>query len=53
MLALLGIVALALVWEGYKAFGEAVDGHVLGWKLPLRYDDSSMPHVSTVLRRFT
>jgi NitT/TauT family transport system permease protein len=46
------IVLVCVVWEGYKWFGTAVDGKVLGWKLPARTDDASMPHVWEVLRRF-
>jgi NitT/TauT family transport system permease protein len=45
----LGVFVLVLVWEGYKA----IDGRIFGWQLPARADDRSMPHVWTVLQRFT
>ena len=44
----LGIfVALALLWEGYKALGAATDGMIpfTDVRLPVRTDDTSMPHV--------
>jgi len=46
------LLLLGLLWEGYKWFGTAVDGEVLGWKLPARTNDAAMPHVWDVLRRF-
>jgi NitT/TauT family transport system permease protein len=46
--ALLGVVLLVLLWEAYKA----IDGRILGWQLPARADDTSMPHVWTMLSRF-
>lgn len=48
----LALLLVAAVWEGYKWFGQAVDGKVLGWRLPARSDNGSMPHVWDVLRRF-
>lgn len=51
-LALLGFLLLAVLWEGYKWFWGAVDGSVLGWSLPASGDDTSMPHVWTVIERF-
>jgi NitT/TauT family transport system permease protein len=48
LLAGLGVFVLVLVWEGYKA----IDGQVFGWHLPARADDTSMPHVWTMLSRF-
>ncbi len=53
VLGVLGFAGLLAVWEGYKAFGSAVNGTVFGWKLPARTDDASMPHVWTILRAFT
>ena len=53
ILGVIGIALIAVVWEGYKAFGNAVDGTVFGWKLPGRTDDASMPHILTILRAFT
>jgi NitT/TauT family transport system permease protein len=47
--AVLGIAVLVLLWEGYKA----IDGRVLGWQLPARADDTSMPHVWSMVSRFT
>ena len=52
-LGLVGVALIAAIWEGYKAFGNAVDGRVFGWKLPARTDDASMPHILTILRAFT
>ena len=53
ILGVVGIALIAVVWEGYKAFGNAVDGKIFGWKLPGRTDDASMPHIVTILRAFT
>ena len=41
---------LALLWEGYKALGKATGGAIpfTGIGLPVRPDDSSMPHVIDV-----
>ena len=50
---LAGFAILSAVWEGYKAFGNAVGGKVLGWKLPGRTDDASMPHITTIVSSFT
>jgi NitT/TauT family transport system permease protein len=49
---LVALVLICLLWEGYKWFGTAVDGKVLGWRLPARTTDSAMPHVWDVLQRF-
>ena len=49
---LIALVAICLLWEGYKWFGTAVDGEVFGWKLPARTTDAAMPHVWDVLARF-
>ncbi|MBI5157276.1 MAG: ABC transporter permease subunit [Acidimicrobiia bacterium] len=40
-------LGLALLWEGYKALGQATDGLIpfTSVRLPVRPDDSSMPHV--------
>jgi NitT/TauT family transport system permease protein len=51
-LGLAAFVVLCLLWEGYKALGEATDGKIGPWELPARYDDTSMPHVWEVLQRF-
>jgi NitT/TauT family transport system permease protein len=51
-LGVVGFGALCALWEGYKAFGNAVHGHVFGWKLAGRTDDASMPHIATILRSF-
>jgi NitT/TauT family transport system permease protein len=47
VLAATGVMALCGLWEGYKA----IDGTVFGWHLAARSDDSSMPHVWTILGR--
>jgi NitT/TauT family transport system permease protein len=49
---LLALAIVAALWEGYKWFGDAVGGKVLGWKLPARTDDASMPHVWDILKRY-
>ncbi len=46
-LAVLGVLVLVALWEGYKA----IDGRIFGWQLPARADDASMPHVWDVLGR--
>ncbi|RSM49233.1 ABC transporter permease [Actinoplanes sp. ATCC 53533] len=49
--ALLGLVVLIAIWEGYKAVGNP-DGTVLfGVRILPRADDLSMPHVSEMLSR--
>lgn len=45
--AVLGLLALVALWEGYKA----IDGQLLGWQLPLKADDQRMPHVATMVER--
>jgi len=46
VLSFLGVaLGLAVIWEGYKAFGQAVDDHVFGWELPVATNDLAMPHV--------
>jgi NitT/TauT family transport system permease protein len=52
-LGLMGVLGVAAIWEGYKAFGKAVNGKVFGWTLPGRTDDASMPHIHTILGAFT
>lgn len=50
-LGVLGILLmLALVWEGYKVLGAATQGHIpfTPWRLPIRADDISMPHLWTI-----
>jgi NitT/TauT family transport system permease protein len=51
-LFVVALVLVALVWEGYKALGEATGGTVLGFDLPARTNDAAMPHVWEVLSRF-
>ncbi len=50
----IGLLIVVGMWEGYKALADA-SGHVhlLGFTMPARADDSSMPHVSAMLSRFT
>ncbi|CAN5501434.1 hypothetical protein BH10ACT1_BH10ACT1_26080 [soil metagenome] len=45
--AVLGVLVLAAAWEGYKALG----GHLFGFTLPFKADDSSMPHLATIVER--
>jgi NitT/TauT family transport system permease protein len=46
------IVLMIVLWEGYVALAEATDGRVFGWDLPLRYDQSAMPHITDIVARF-
>lgn len=48
--ALLVVVVLGGLWEGYKAIGQAVDDRIFGIGLPVATDDLSMPHLWTILR---
>jgi NitT/TauT family transport system permease protein len=51
LIALAGVVAFVVLWEGYKAVGNP-DGTVLfGVRILPRADDLSMPHLWTVLQR--
>jgi NitT/TauT family transport system permease protein len=54
--AVAGTAAVAVVavagWEGYKAVGDPDGTVLLGTRLLPRADDSAMPHVADVLRRF-
>ena len=45
------MLVLALLWEGYKVLGVATGGKIpfTSSDLPVRSDDSSMPHVWTIL----
>jgi NitT/TauT family transport system permease protein len=52
VLGLAAFVVLCLLWEGYKAAGEATDGKIGPIELPARYDDRSMPHVWTMIETF-
>ncbi|MEV6300293.1 ABC transporter permease subunit [Actinoplanes sp. NPDC051861] len=46
-----GLVAAALVWEGYKALGNPEGTVVLGVRVLPRADDLSMPHLWTIAQR--
>ena len=51
-LVFVGILAgLVLLWEAYKMVGKATGGRVpfTGWGLPVRPDDTSMPHVADIV----
>jgi NitT/TauT family transport system permease protein len=52
LLFLLALAVVALLWEGYKALGQATGDRIFGIQLPARTDDSSMPHVWDMLSRF-
>ncbi len=45
------LVLLALLWEGYKAFGQHYDDHFFNtsWELPVATDDLAMPHVRYII----
>jgi NitT/TauT family transport system permease protein len=51
-LGALGVLLFGALWEGYKAFGTAVNGKLFGFKLPARTDDASMPHLATIFSAF-
>jgi NitT/TauT family transport system permease protein len=51
-LGLAAFVLLCLLWEGYKALGDATDGKIGPVELPARYDDNSMPHVWQIVETF-
>jgi NitT/TauT family transport system permease protein len=46
------LVGLSLLWEGYKALGAATGGTIpfTDVRLPVRPDDSSMPHVLDIIK---
>jgi NitT/TauT family transport system permease protein len=46
-LALLAVVVICALWEGYKA----IDGTVVGYELPADASDRTMPHVWEVIER--
>ncbi len=48
----LGALLVIVLWEGYKALGEATNDKLGPIKLPAKTDDLSMPHVWTILGRF-
>lgn len=45
------LLGLVLVWEAYKAMGEATGGTIpfTGFGLPVRTNDTSMPHVADIV----
>jgi NitT/TauT family transport system permease protein len=47
-----GVLLAAGLWEGYKAVGNDNGGSILGVRVLPRADDSAMPHVTAILRRF-
>lgn len=46
-----GVVALGLLWEGYKAFGPVGGFDVAGLQLLPRTTDSAMPHIADMVAR--
>jgi NitT/TauT family transport system permease protein len=46
------IVLVALGWEGYKAVGPEKGGKIFGLRLLPKAENSSMPHVWDMLRRY-
>jgi NitT/TauT family transport system permease protein len=52
LFGVIGALALALLWEGYKAFGQATGDKIGPFGLPAHTDDLSMPHIWTILGRF-
>lgn len=51
-MAVLAVIAVIALWEGYRALWSATNGSVFGWELPARGDDTAMPPVSEILSRF-
>jgi NitT/TauT family transport system permease protein len=47
ILAVAGLAVVVGLWEGYKV----IDGQIFGWKMPMRADNRSMPHVWTMISR--
>ncbi|HET7377245.1 MAG TPA: hypothetical protein VFK30_11085, partial [Anaerolineae bacterium] len=45
------LIALCLLWEGYKAIGNATDNTIpfTQIQLPVRSDDNSMPHITSMI----
>jgi NitT/TauT family transport system permease protein len=52
LLGVLGALLLVALWEGYKAFGQAMNDRIGPFDLPAHTDDLSMPHAWTILSRF-
>ncbi|SDS13925.1 ABC transporter permease [Actinoplanes derwentensis] len=48
---LAGLIAAALVWEGYKAAGDPEGTVLFGVRVLPRADDLSMPHLWTIVQR--
>jgi NitT/TauT family transport system permease protein len=46
-----GLIAAALLWEGYKAAGDPEGTVLFGVRVLPRADDLSMPHLWTIVRR--
>ncbi|MEU4619764.1 ABC transporter permease subunit [Actinoplanes sp. NPDC023801] len=46
-----GLIAAALLWEGYKAAGDPEGTVLFGVRVLPRADDLSMPHLGTILGR--
>ena len=49
---LAALLLMTVLWEAYKAVGPAAGGKVLGIRLLPKSDNSSMPHVWDMLRRY-
>jgi NitT/TauT family transport system permease protein len=47
-----GVLLAAGLWEGYKAVGSDEGGSLFGVRLLPRADDSAMPHVWEIFKRF-
>jgi NitT/TauT family transport system permease protein len=47
----LSLVALAAIWELYKAVGPEAGGEVFGWRLIPRTSDRAMPHTWEMVQR--
>jgi len=47
----LGVVALAILWEGYKAVGPVGGFDIAGMQVLPRTDDTAMPHIADMVAR--
>ncbi|MDT0442440.1 ABC transporter permease [Streptomyces johnsoniae] len=49
------LLALAALWEGYKALGDATGGRIpgTGLDLPIAADDQAMPHIADIVGALT
>jgi NitT/TauT family transport system permease protein len=51
-LAVVGLLAVVVVWELYKLVGPQRGGEIFGWGILPRANDTAMPHVWDMLSRY-